>query len=166
MFGFGSKKLVLLAPLTGAQKSLEDVPDPVFSGKIMGDGVAIEPASDVEGFVKAPCDGEVATLFPTGHAVGILVKPGSGEEIELLIHVGIDTVELKDGPFEALVKQGDSVKTGQPLIRFDVAKIKGAGKATITPFLVTNPDSVESMKVLPGPYTAGETPILELQPKK
>lgn len=155
MFGFGSKKLKLLSPLTGTQVALTDVPDPAFSTKILGDGVAIEPT---EGLVKAPCDGEIAVFFPTGHAVGIKTKEG----IELLIHLGIDTVELKGEPFEGLVKQGDAVKQGQILIRFDPAKIKSAGKATVTPFLVTNMDKVKTMDVKPGPYTAGETLIMEL----
>ena len=155
MFGFGSKKLKLVSPLTGTQVALADVPDPAFSTKILGDGLAIEPT---EGIVKAPCDGNVMVLFPTCHAVGIRTKEG----VELLIHLGIDTVELKGGPFEGLVKQGDDVKQGQPLIRFDIAKIKAGGKATVTPFVVTNVDRVKSIDVRSGPYTAGETPIMEV----
>ncbi len=155
MFGFGAKKLKLLSPLTGGQVDLKDVPDPAFSTKILGDGLAIEPT---EGIVKAPCDGHIEVLFPTCHAVGIKTKEG----LELLIHIGIDTVELKGGPFEGLVKQGDDVKQGQPLIKFDIAKIKAGGKATVTPFLVTNVDKIKSMETFSGPYSAGETPIMEL----
>lgn len=155
MFGFGAKKLKLVSPVTGAQVALSDVPDPAFSTKILGDGVAIEPS---DGIVKAPCDAHVEVLFPTGHAVGLKTKEG----VELLIHLGIDTVELKGEGFEKLVAQGDDVKQGQPLIKFDAAKIRGGGKATVTPFLVTNIDKVKSMDVKPGPYTAGETPIMEL----
>ncbi|MDR1622875.1 MAG: PTS glucose transporter subunit IIA [Synergistaceae bacterium] len=154
MFGIGAKKLKCVAPLTGVQADLADVPDPLFATKILGDGTAIEPTDDT---VKAPCAGEVITLSPNCHAVGIKTEEGA----ELLIQLGIDTAEL-EGVFEGLVRQGDVVKQGQPLIRFDAAKITSAGKETVTPFLVTNPDRVKSMALLPGPYTGGETPIMEL----
>lgn len=155
MFGLGSKKLKLVSPLTGTQVVLSEVPDPAFSTKILGDGIAIEPT---EGLVKAPCDGNVMVLFSTGHAVGIKTKEG----LELLIHLGIDTVELKGEPFEKLVGQGDDVTQGQPLIRFDLAKIRAGGKATVSPFVVTNIDRVKSIDFKDGPYTAGETPIMEI----
>ncbi len=157
MFGFGSKKkLQLVSPLTGTQVALSEVPDPAFSTKILGDGIAIEPT---EGLVKAPCDGNVMVLFPTCHAVGIRTKEG----VELLIHLGIDTVELKGEPFEGLVRQGDDVKRGQSLIRFDPEKIRAGGRATVSPFVVTNGDRVKSLDVKDGPYTAGETPIMEIE---
>jgi glucose-specific phosphotransferase system IIA component len=155
MFGFGAKKLKWTAPLSGVQVDLANVPDPAFSTKISGDGVAIEPEGDT---LKAPCDGEVTALSPACHSVELKTQEG----IELLIHIGVDTAELKGNPFESLVRQGDLVKRGQSLIRFDAAKIKAAGKATVSPFLVTNPDKIKTMALLPGPYTAGETPIMEL----
>lgn len=155
MFGFGTKKLTLVSPLTGTQVALTDVPDPAFSEKILGEGVAIEPT---DGIVRAPCDGLVEVLFPTCHAVGIKTAEG----VELLIHIGIDTVELNGVPFEGLVAQGDDVKQGQPLIKFDAAAIKASGRPAVTPFVVTNSSQMKSVVVKPGPYTAGETPIMEI----
>jgi glucose-specific phosphotransferase system IIA component len=120
------------APMTGSIISLEQVPDPVFSGKMLGDGLAILPSS---GDVLAPFDGEVVSLFPTGHAIGLVSDGG----IECLIHIGIDTVELNGTGFTAKVKQGDKVKKGQLLIKADLAVIRASGKDVITPIIITNP---------------------------
>ena len=123
---------VLAAPLTGQVVPLSEVPDEAFAAGILGKGLAINPT---EGLVKAPADATVATLFPTGHAVGLITDKG----VEMLIHIGMDTVQMEGRGFEALVKQGDKVKKGQPLIRFDIEKIKQEGHPVITPVLVTNP---------------------------
>ncbi len=98
---------------------------------MLGKGIAIEPS---EGRVVAPADATVTTLFPTGHAIGLITDKGA----ELLIHIGMDTVKLEGKYFKAHVKQGDKVKKGQLLIEFDVEKIKEAGYPVVTPVLVTN----------------------------
>ncbi|SHE34223.1 PTS sugar transporter subunit IIA [Schwartzia succinivorans] len=139
MFGFGSKKLVLSAPVEGKIVDITEVEDPVFAGKMMGDGFAVEPAEGVN-TVCAPCDAKVMLVPDTMHAVA-LEKNG----VELLLHVGIDTVSMRGKGFEALVKAGDKVDAGQPLLKFDSNKIAEAGKSSITMLVVTNQDdAVES----------------------
>ncbi|ADV66202.1 glucose-specific PTS transporter subunit IIBC [Deinococcus maricopensis] len=118
-------------PLAGRVVPLADVPDPVFSGKMMGDGFAIDPSS---GEVVAPVSGEVVTLFPTGHAVGLRADNG----LEVLVHVGIDTVRLGGEGFTALVRQGDRVHAGQPLLRADLNVLRGRVPSLITPVIFTN----------------------------
>jgi len=121
----------LRQPLAGDVRPLTEVPDAMFAEGTMGPGVAIEPSGDT---VVAPADGTVTTVFPTGHAIGLTLADGT----ELLIHVGIDTVELKGTGFQALVQQGESVHAGRPLLRFDAAAIRAAGYAAITPVIVLN----------------------------
>ena len=111
--------------------ALEDVPDEAFSSGVMGKGVAINPT---EGRVVAPADCTIATMFPTGHAMGLITEKGA----ELLIHVGMDTVKLEGKYFTVKVKQGEHVKKGQVLVEFDIEKIKAAGYSVITPVIVTN----------------------------
>lgn len=127
----GAAGEVIASPLTGAVVALEDVPDEAFAAGVLGRGIAVEPSA---GIVCAPADGTVVALFPTGHAIGLVTEKGA----ELLIHVGMDTVQLEGRYFKALVKSGDHVKRGQPLIEFDLEKIKEAGYPVITPVLVTN----------------------------
>lgn len=122
---------IIGSPLVGTMISLKDVADPVFSGGLLGKGLAIIPQ---EGRVVAPFNAEVTTLFPTGHAIGLTSDNG----LELLIHVGMDTVELDGGPFNALVQQGDRVSAGQTLIEFDIQAIQAAGFEIATPIVVTN----------------------------
>jgi PTS system D-glucosamine-specific IIC component len=130
----------IICPIKGEIKPLDDVPDQVFSGKMMGDGFAILPA---EGVVVSPVDGEIVNLFPTKHAIGI--KSDGGREI--LIHVGIDTVNLKGQGFEALVKQGDKVTKGQELLRFDIEFLKQNAPSIITPIIFTNLHDNEKVKL-------------------
>ncbi len=124
---------ILKSPLTGNLVALPDVPDEVFANGLLGKGIAVDPAI---GQVVAPADGEVTTLFPTGHAIGIKTDKGA----ELLIHIGMDTVKMNGDGFKTHVQQGDRVKQGQLLIEFDIDKIKKAGYPVITPVLVTNHD--------------------------
>lgn len=131
MFFFKRKQLELYSPLTGKRISLDQVPDQVFSAKIMGDGFAIEPS---DGEVVAPIDGEVVHLFPTKHAIGLKTKEG----LEVLIHVGIDTVELNGEGFESFVGVGQKVKKGTLLLKVDLQKIEEKGKPTVTPVVFTN----------------------------
>lgn len=120
-----------VAPIKGELVPITEVPDPVFSGKMMGDGFAIIPS---EGTVVSPVDGKIVNLFPTKHAIGILADSGR----EILIHFGIDTVKLKGEGFEALVAENDQVTKGQPLLKVDLEYIKENATSTITPIVFTN----------------------------
>ena len=122
---------IIASPLTGRAMPLSEAPDEVFASGAMGKGIAIEPT---EGVVKSPTKATVTTIFPTGHAIGLLSDNGA----EILIHIGLDTVNLEGRGFEKLVAAGDSVEAGQELVRFDIDLIKEAGYATVTPVIITN----------------------------
>ena len=126
----------LRAPLRGWLASLDEVPDEVFAQRVLGEGVAIDPT---EGSLHAPCDGEVISLAATRHAVAIKSVDGA----ELLLHVGIDTVALEGRGFEAHVKLGDRVTTGQKLLSFDLDLLARNAKSLITPIILTNGDAFE-----------------------
>jgi glucose PTS system EIICBA or EIICB component len=130
----------IAAPLTGELVPLSEVPDQVFSQKMMGDGFAIIPA---DGTVVSPVDGKIVNIFPTKHAIGI----ESVEGREILIHFGIDTVKLNGEGFEALVSQGDEVKKGQPLLKVDLEYVKNNAPSIITPIIFTNLQSGEYVKL-------------------
>lgn len=125
----------IVAPLTGNVRSLENVPDPVFAQKMMGDGFAIEPT---DGVVVSPIHGEVVQVFPTKHAVGLRSEGG----LEILIHVGIDTVHMQGEGFEAYVKAGDRVKAGDLLLSFDLTLVQQKAKSSLTPVVITNGEVV------------------------
>lgn len=123
--------VTIQSPLTGEAKPLSEAVDPVFAQGVMGQGVLIQPT---EGLLTAPVSGVISVLFPSKHAVGIL----SDEGVELLMHIGMDTVNLDGKGFEAHVTQGDRVAVGDKLITFDMDVIKEAGYVTETPVIVTN----------------------------
>ncbi|SER93917.1 PTS system, beta-glucosides-specific IIC component [Gracilibacillus ureilyticus] len=125
------KKEKIASPLTGEVKLLSEVSDPAFSSEAMGKGIAIEPSV---GEAVSPVNGKISAIFPTNHAVGITSDDGA----EILIHIGIDTVQLEGKYFTSFVKQGDVVKQGDRLVEFDIEKIKEAGFAVTTPIIVTN----------------------------
>lgn len=125
----------LYAPITGNYIPLEEIKDGVFSEGVLGPGCGIEPAEEI---VVAPCNGTVSTVAETKHAVGITSDDGA----ELLIHVGLDTVDMNGDGFTVKVKVGQKVTCGQTLLTFSFAKIKAAGHPTTTAFLVTNADDV------------------------
>ena len=129
----------ILSPLAGKSIALEDVPDPTFAEGILGLGAAVEPS---EGKITAPADGTVGTLFDTHHAIGLNLDNGA----ELLIHIGINTVELNGEGFTAHVSEGDRVQKGQTLITFDKELIASKGYKTVTPVIVTNPDEYSAVK--------------------
>lgn len=124
-------KKVIHSPLNGKIVPLMDVGDEIFSSGVLGEGVAIEP---YEGIVYAPADCKVTTFFPTGHAIGLTTAEG----VELLIHIGVDTVQLNGKYFEPLVKQGESLLEGQPMLKFDSRKIEQAGYDMTTSVIITN----------------------------
>uniref|UniRef100_UPI002409D90C PTS sugar transporter subunit IIA n=1 Tax=Gracilibacillus dipsosauri TaxID=178340 RepID=UPI002409D90C len=132
-------KMLIYAPMSGDVVPLDKVPDPTFAQKMMGDGIAIDSK---DGKVVSPVAGEVVQLFPTKHAIGLVSDSG----IELLIHIGIDTVKLDGEGFEAHVKQGDKVEVGDPLITFDVDLIKEKAESHLTPIIVTNGDQFETLE--------------------
>ncbi len=119
------------SPINGTVVELSDVSDPVFGKEVMGKGIAIQPK---EGRVVSPINGTIATVFKTKHAIGLIDENGA----EILIHVGIDTVQLDGEHFTAYVKEGDTVKVGDLLVEFDIEEIHAAGYETITPVIVTN----------------------------
>ncbi len=127
----------IASPLAGEVKELSQATDPVFAQGAMGQGVVIEPS---EGELVAPVNGVVSVLFPTKHAVGIV----SDEGVELLMHIGMDTVNLEGKGFEAHVDQGDKVSVGDKLISFDMSAIKEAGYVTETPVIITNQDQFQA----------------------
>ncbi|MBO7674184.1 MAG: PTS glucose transporter subunit IIA [Atopobiaceae bacterium] len=139
----------VVAPMTGECIDMTTVPDPVFASLAMGNGVAIEPT---EGGIYAPVSGTITMVAGTGHAVGLLADDGT----EILIHAGIDTVELNGGPFEIKVASGDAVKAGQLLIEADLDAIKAAGKPATTMVIVTNSDDYASITQTYGPCKAGQ----------
>ncbi|MFD2831542.1 beta-glucoside-specific PTS transporter subunit IIABC [Corticicoccus populi] len=130
----------LNSPLTGAVIPLSEVPDEVFSTGAMGNGIGISPS---EGKVYAPADGTVTTLFRTKHAVGITTNHGA----EVLIHIGMDTVELEGEHFTAHVAQGDTVKQGDLLVEFDITAIEDAGYSVVTPVILTNTNDYEELEI-------------------
>ena len=131
------KTAQLVSPLAGQVKPLSQATDPVFSSGVMGQGVVIEPS---QGELVSPVNGTVTVLFPTKHAVGIVSEEG----VELLMHIGMDTVSLDGKGFEAHVAQGDKVVVGQQLISFDMDVIKKAGLVTETPVIITNQDDFQA----------------------
>jgi PTS system D-glucosamine-specific IIC component len=144
------------APMGGTILPLSQVPDEVFSGKMMGDGFAIDPA---DGTVVAPVDGTVINVFPTKHAIGIQ----SDQDREILLHIGIDTVGMKGEGFTLEIKQGDRVKRGQRLLRVDLDAISQKAKSTITPVVFTN--LKEGEKVIlhkKGKVQSGETGFVSI----
>lgn len=151
----GAEQKELKSILDGTVIPLEEVPDEVFSQKIMGDGIAIEPSGSV---VYAPADGEITVVMEeTGHACGMKLKNG----LEILIHVGVDTVSMGGDGFELLVKEGDIVKSGTPLIKFNKEKIKAAGHPCTTMMIVTEEGKAEKISMYTGMEAeAGKTTVV------
>ena len=144
--------------MAGTVVPLEEVPDPTFAQGILGQGAAILPA---EGRVTAPADGTIDVMFDTGHAVSMTTADGA----EVLIHVGIDTVQLNGQHYKACCKAGDRVKKGDLLIEFDPEAVKAAGYETVTPVIICNTDRFAAVKTeKTGPVAAGDV-LLTLQAK-
>lgn len=140
LFKGKAKGNFIYAPCKGEVVALEDVPDPAFSEKVLGDGFAVIPT---EGKIYAPADGEVTMVFDTRHAVTMTSAQGA----EILIHIGLDTVTLKGEPFTAHVAAGDHVKKGDLLMDVDLDKIKAAGLNIITPVLICNTDDYKEISL-------------------
>ncbi|WP_234448093.1 PTS sugar transporter subunit IIA [Virgibacillus salexigens] len=128
----------LLAHAQGLTVSIEDVPDPTFGQKLIGDGVAIQPT---EGKVFSPIDAEIVQLFPTKHAIGLKTVGG----LEILIHIGLETVTMEGEGFEAHIQAGDKVKAGDLLISFDLDLVNEKAVSSVIPMVITNPDAVKQI---------------------
>lgn len=156
IFENNEETLELLAPVTGEIIELSEVPDKLFAAKIVGDGIAIKPTDNK---MVAPIAGVIKQLFPSKHALGIESEAG----VEVLIHIGIDTVELEGEGFESLVEQDDEVKAGDELIKFDVDYISENATSIMTPVVITNQDDIDSFEVAETEkVTAGEDKLLKI----
>lgn len=150
-----SKEVKIYAPLSGEIVNIEDVPDVVFSEKIVGDGIAIRPNGDV---MVAPVNGTIGKIFETNHAFSI----ESDEGIELFVHFGIDTVELKGEGFTRLATEGQKVKVGDPVIQFDLALLEAKAKSVLTPVVISNMDEINNLEKHSGEVIKGESVVLTL----
>jgi phosphoenolpyruvate-protein phosphotransferase len=151
-----TRKLVLQAPLSGQLVPIERVPDPVFSQKMVGDGIAVDPISQS---LLAPCDGEIVMLHPANHALTLVTAEG----IEVLMHIGLDTINLKGSGFSPHIKTGDRVKSGAALIDFDADYVATHAKSLLSMIVVTNPEKVAAFERGSDSVTAGKDVVLELQ---
>lgn len=147
---------VITSPLAGEAKALTSIEDTVFSTETLGKGIAIEPSS---GEVRAPFDGVISTFFETGHAFGLVADSG----VELLVHVGMDTIKLGGKGFEPQVKEGDRVKKGQLLLKFDLDYIKSQGLPVTTPVVVSNTDDYAEVEALASGTVDLSTKILRVK---
>ncbi len=150
------KEMIISSPVKGKVVALSEVPDETFSQEMLGKGIAIIPE---EKQFYAPVSGEVSVVFPTGHAIGLISEEGT----ELLIHIGLDTVQLNGEGFHVAVKQGQKVKQGDLLVEVDLEKIQEKGYSVITPVLVTNPDQYQTIESLKSGSCDSKEDLLRLQ---
>lgn len=143
------KELIIVSPVNGELLDITEVPDEVFSQKMMGDGFAIKSN---DGLVVSPVDAEVQLVFETKHAIGLKTEEG----LEMLIHFGVDTVKLKGEGFNIFVKAGDNVKAGDKLMQVDLDYIKENAKSDISPIIFTNLEEGKIVEVKLGDVNAGE----------
>ena len=152
---FSKKNQVLLAVADGSVLPLAEVADEAFASGMLGQGIAIEPR---EGTVYSPIDGTVDSVTDTGHAYSICTEDG----LDVLVHVGIDTVEMKGDGFLPMVKIGDRVKAGDVLLRADLDKIRAAGHPVTIPVLITNPERLRSFSCKGGAdVIGGKSTVIE-----
>jgi PTS system glucose-specific IIA component len=144
----------ILAPIDGTTLELEQVPDEVFAQKMVGDGLAINPSGSV---AVAPITGTLVKLFPGGHAFGIATPEG----VELIVHIGLDTIELKGTGFTNIATEGQQVQAGTPIVRFDLPTIQQHGKAVISPVVSSGPGQVTGRAH--GPVRAGRDTLFTLE---
>ncbi|NBI12574.1 PTS glucose transporter subunit IIA [[Haemophilus] felis] len=159
LFGSKDKKTVELhicAPISGEIVNIEDVPDVVFSEKIVGDGIAIRPTGSK---IVAPVDGVIGKIFETNHAFSMESKDG----VELFVHFGIDTVELKGEGFTRVAKEGQTVKCGDTIIELDLPLLESRAKSVLTPVVISNMDEITNIEKKAGEVVAGESPVITLK---
>lgn len=144
----------IFAVASGEVVAITEVPDPVFAEKVLGDGVAVRPSN---GKITSPVDGTIINVADTYHAYGIATSDG----LEILVHIGINTVELNGKGFRNHVKEGDIVSVGDPICDIDLKTITDAGLETWTPILITNMDDIQKLDISTAPATAGETCVIK-----
>ena len=149
---------VIKAPLTGEIIPIEEVPDPIFANKIVGDGIAINPTSI---FIDAPCDGDISKIFETNHAFSMETLFG----VELFVHFGIDTVQLKGKGFRRIAREGEKIKLGDPVIAVDLIFLKKKAKSVITSIIISNMDDVSYLKKFSGSVISGKDDLLFVKMK-
>ena len=150
------RQLSVKSPANGNLVDLTEVPDPVFSERLVGDGVAIEPTSNV---FFAPVAGVITTVFPTKHVIAITTSGG----IELMVHVGIDTVNLNGAGFELFVSEGQKVKVGDKLLEVELDYLKSRVKSLISPIVIINLEKVKKINKSAGAAIAKETDIFTVE---
>lgn len=138
MLEFLKKSYKLVAPIDGKVIDLSEVPDPVFAGKLAGDGIAINSTGDI---VVAPADGKLSMIFGTNHGFGIILN----NDVEVLVHIGLDTVALEGKGFERIAEEGQSIKAGDPVVRINREEIVSKGYSLIIPVLFTRPEIIKDM---------------------
>ena len=146
------------APITGEIVPIEDVPDPVFADKVVGDGIAINPTGSR---MVAPCDGTIGKIFETNHAFSMETPSG----VELFVHFGIDTVELKGEGFKRIASEGQDVKAGETVIEVDLDFLKEKARSVITPVVISNMDDVASLEKSAGSVTEDSDVLLTVYMK-
>jgi len=145
----------IIAPISGDIVAIEDVPDVVFAEKIVGDGIAIRPTGNK---MVAPCDGEIGKIFETNHAFSLESTSG----IELFVHFGIDTVELKGEGFTRIAQEGQKVKMGDTIIEFDLEVLKKKAKSILTPVVISNMDEIKELQKMSGSVEVATDPVLKI----
>lgn len=153
--GAGCEREKILAPVEGRTVPLSEVSDPTFSQEILGRGVAIIPE---KGRIVSPADGVLTVMFETKHAISVTTDGGA----EIIVHVGLDTVNLKGEHYTSFKKQGERVKTGECLLEFDLDAIKEAGYDVITPVIVCNTPNFPDMVCHTGAHVKELDPIIDL----
>lgn len=148
----------IIAPISGEIVNIEDVPDVVFAEKIVGDGIAIKPTGNK---IVAPVDGTIGKIFETNHAFSIESDNG----IELFVHFGIDTVELKGEGFTRLAEEGQKVQKGDLVLELDLPLLEEKAKSTLTPVVISNMDEIKELTKLTGSVVVGETVIMQIKNK-
>ncbi|MGP1958949.1 MAG: PTS glucose transporter subunit IIA [Arsenophonus sp. NC-CH8-MAG3] len=146
----------IVAPISGEIVNIEDVLDVVFSEKVVGDGIAIKPTGNK---IVSPVDGVIGKIFKTNHAFSIK----SDNNIELFVHFGIDTVELKGKGFTRLAEEGQKVQKGDLVLELDLPLLEEKSKSTLTPVVISNMDEIKELTKLTGSVVAGDTVIMQIK---
>jgi len=147
-------QIKVLAPIDGKIVELEEVPDEVFAQKMVGDGLAIDPTGSV---AVAPVSGDLVKLFPGGHAFGI----ATGDGVEIIVHIGLDTIELKGEGFENIAQEGQQVQVGTPIVRFDRATVERLGKVILSPVVSSGSGTI--VRRTQGSVKAGQDVLFVLE---
>lgn len=152
---FKKKSKYLLAVCSGRSVPITEIPDEAFASGMLGVGYAMEPAGD-HAIFYSPADGKVESITETGHAYTLLTDDG----VDVLLHIGVDTVKMGGSGFEALVKTGQTVKAGDPLARADLARIREREFPTVTAVLITDPDKIKDIEYEFGEQTGGRDAVM------